>query len=579
MKKTWKVTAIALSAMMIASLTACGSGSQDAGNEPAAPVEETDTEKTDTAEAEAEETTESADETQSADDKVFTPYEETVVISTVKDLGQGALEFPEGDSLEDNVWTRYLKDTLNIELDWAWSTNSDQYPQKVNIAITSNDIPDVMRVSSSQLKMMYDNGQIMDITDVMKENLAPFTEEVLNSDGGLAMEAASFEDRLYAIPKIGSPLLTAKVLWVRTDWLDNLGLELPKTVEDMRSLAEAFTTQDPDGNGADDTYGLAVYKDLYGSGYADLTGFFNAYNAYPSIWIEKDGEVVWGGVQPEVKEALAALNEMYNAGLIDPEFGVKDPNKVNEDVSAGRFGMMFGDFWNMAWINDAKINDPTFEWVPVAIPALNSGTPAKAQLSASTTDFFVISAECEHPDAVIRMLNLQLEKNYGETAEPTVFNITPEGFGVYDYPSVTIEPPMKNFTAAQNVTAVINGEAGTDTLNDEELGYYEMACKSLDGDHTNNNWHQLKMFGPGGSLGVMYDEYWTPGNYVNDAYYAAPTEAMTEKLPTLKKQQLQDYTSIILEGNIDKFDEFVTNWNKLGGEEITQEVNDWYATR
>lgn len=77
----------------------------------------------------------------------------------------------------------------------------------------------------------------------------------------------------------------------------------------------------------------------------------------------------------------------------------------------------------------------------------------------------------------------------------------------------------------------------------------------------------------------MYDEYWTPGNVVNNAYYAAPTETMTEKLPTLEKQQLQDYTTIILEGNLDAFDEFVTNWNKLGGEEITQEINEWRASQ
>ena len=135
----------------------------------------------------------------------------------------------------------------------------------------------------------------------------------------------------------------------------------------------------------------------------------------------------------------------------------------------------------------------------------------------------------------------------------------------------------RNFTAAQKVTAVINGEADPDTLNDEERGYYEMACKSLDGDHKDNNWHQLKMYGPGGSLGVIYDNYWVSGNVVNDAYYAAPTEAMAEMLPTLKKQQLQDYTNIILEGDLDKFDSFVANWNQLGGEEITQEVNDWHA--
>ena len=56
--------------------------------------------------------------------------------------------------------------------------------------------------------------------------------------------------------------------------------------------------------------------------------------------------------------------------------------------------------------------------------------------------------------------------------------------------------------------------------------------------------------GLGGALGVIYDNYWVSGNVVNDAYYAAPTEAMAEMLPTLKKQQLQDYTNIILEGDL-----------------------------
>ena len=74
----------------------------------------------------------------------FGRYEEPVEVSSVKNLGAG-IEFPEGESLEDNVWTRYLEETLNIRINWEWSTNTEQYAQKVNIAITSDDIPDVMQ--------------------------------------------------------------------------------------------------------------------------------------------------------------------------------------------------------------------------------------------------------------------------------------------------------------------------------------------------------------------------------------------------------------------------------------------------
>ena len=504
----------------------------------------------------------------------FGKYETPVQITTVKNLGSGALDFPAGDSIENNVWTRYYEEVLGIKIKFLWTTNEQQYSQKVNIAITSNELPDIMAVSNTQLKMMYENGQLMDLTELLPKYAAPYTTEILNSDGGAGLKSATFDGKLYAIPQVSAGLMSAKVLWVRTDWLDKLGLKLPETLDDFMAVADAFTNQDPDGNGVKDTYGLAFHKDLFGVGYACLEGFFNAYGAYPNIWVEKDGGLAYGSVQPETKTALGALRDMYTRGLIDPEFGVKDSNKVNEDVSASRFGMMFGDFWNAAWINAVKVANPAFEWVPVAIPASN-GVSAKAQIPFGTSLYYAVSANCKNPEAVIKLLNLQLEKAYGATAEPTVFSITPDGYGPYAYTVISVEPPMKNFTAAQKVTAAI--ESGdTSALNDEEKNYFDMSMLSLNGDPSNNNWHQLKMFGPGGSLTVQ-KKYWDDGNIVRDAFYGASTQTMTEKLSTLQKQQLTDFTAIILGASLDDFDTFVTNWGKLGGTQMTEEVNAWFA--
>ncbi|GHU67969.1 hypothetical protein FACS1894184_08870 [Clostridia bacterium] len=504
----------------------------------------------------------------------FGKFDETVVVTAVKSLGAGTLDFPPGDSIDDNVWTRKYLDALNVQVKFLWTTNDQQYNQKVNIAITANDLPDVMSVNNTQLKMMHENEQLFDMTEVLPTYTAPFTWEVLNADGGAGLASATFDGKLYAVPAVGSGLGSAKVLWVRTDWLENLGLSIPTTVDEFMSVAEAFTFNDPDGNGENDTYGLAVYKDLFGTGYSCLEAFFNMHGAYPNIWVEKDGKLAFGSVQPEDKTALGALQDMYAKGLLDPEFGVKDANKVNEDVGAGRFGLMFGDFWNAAWINNVKVENPTMEWVPVAIPS-NNGVPAKAQIPFGTSTYYAISANAKNPDAIVKMLNLQLEKGYGETAESTVYNITPEGYGPYAYTVIAVEPAMKNFTAAEKVTwAVENSDPSK--LNDEELNYYEMSLLSLGGDHANNNWHQLKMFGPGGSLGVM-KKYWDEGNVVPNAFYGVSTQTMTEKLSTLDKQQLTDFTKIILGAPLDDFDTFVSNWNKLGGEQMTAEVNEWYA--
>jgi putative aldouronate transport system substrate-binding protein len=505
----------------------------------------------------------------------FGKYDPPVEVTAVKNLGAGNLLFPPGDSIDNNVWTRYYEEVLGIKLKYTWTTNEQQYAQKVNISITSNDIPDIMVVNNVQLKMMHENGQLMDMTTILPQYLAPFTREVIYQDNGDAIKSATFDGKLYAVPLTGFGLGSAMVLWVRTDWLTRLGLSIPKTPEELLAVADAFTNRDPDGNGRKDTFGLAIYKDLFEGGFACLEGFFNMYGAYPHIWVPVGNGLGFGSIQPAAKTALGALQDMYRRGLLDPEFGVKDAPKVAEDVMAGRFGLMFGQFWNAAWINSGKVANPAMEWVPVSIPFSPAG---KAQIPFGTTTYAVISAKSRNPEAAVKMLNLQLEKSYGATAESTRFNITPDGFGPYAYTPLAVEPGMKNFDAATAVTDAIN-RRDPSKLNEEQLNYYEMSLKSLAGDHDNNNWHQLKMFGPGGSLTVMRG-YWDSGKYQADQFFGVPTPTMTEKLSTLNKQVLTDYTGIILGAPLDAgWDNFVRNFGTLGGTQMTAEVNEWYRAR
>jgi putative aldouronate transport system substrate-binding protein len=505
----------------------------------------------------------------------FGKYDPPIEITAVKDLGASNLLFPPGDSIDNNVWTRYYEEVLGIKLKYIWTTNEQQYSQKINISITSNDIPDIMVVKNVQLKMMYENGQLMDMTDILPQYLAPFTREVVYQDNGDAVKSATFDGKLYAIPLTSFGLSSAMVLWVRTDWLDKLGLPIPKTPEEFLTIADAFVNRDPDGNGKKDTYGLAIYKDLFEGGFACLEGFFNMYGAYPHIWVPSGNRLEYGSVLPAAKTALGVLQDMYHRGLIDPEFGVKDAPKVAEDVMMGKFGLMFGQFWNAAWINSAKVANPAIEWVPVSIPFSVDGN---AQIPFGTTKYAAVSAKSRYPEAAVKMLNLQLEKIYGATAESTLFNITPDGFSPYAYTPLAIEPGMKNFEAAAAVTDAIN-RGDPSKLNDEQLNYYEMSLKSLAGDHDNNNWHQLKMFGPNGSLTVMRS-YWDNGKIQADQFFGAPTPIMAEKLSTLKKQVLTDYTDIILGTPLDVgWDNFVRNWGVLGGTQMTAEVNEWHRTQ
>ena len=97
------------------------------------------------------------------------------------------------------------------------------------------------------------------------------------------------KEALYALPNMNATVYNLSLLWIRQDWLDNLGLARPETMEDVINIARAFTKDDPDQNGADDTYGLAFSQTLF-DGTTSLVGLFNGYGAYPDHWIKLDDD-------------------------------------------------------------------------------------------------------------------------------------------------------------------------------------------------------------------------------------------------------------------------------------------------
>lgn len=106
---------------------------------------------------------------------------------------------------------------------------------------------------------------------------------------------------------------------------------------------------------------------MLGGGFGGLRGFFNAYGAYPGIWVKKDGQLAYGAIQPECKTALAVLHDMYEKGYIDTEFGVKDSTKAGEAAAAGKYGFTFGQQWlSLTPFQSCKDNDPD---AVVRIPA------------------------------------------------------------------------------------------------------------------------------------------------------------------------------------------------------------------
>ncbi len=492
----------------------------------------------------------------------------------------------EGETLVDNQYTRNIRNNLNIIVDYSFKASPSNYNQKVSLAIASGDLPDAMVVGSVELKEMVEADQLADLTEVYNTYASPVIKGIVDSTGGEALDRVTFDGKILALPNVQLHADGIHLLWLRKDWLDKLQLEPPQTVEALEAVARAFVDQDPDGNGKQDTIGLAgpsatgrLYasflhstNNLYG-----FDGIFSAYNAYPGYWLDRNGQAEYGSVQPETKEALGKLREMYLSGLIDSEMGVLE--SPAESVAAGKTGMFFAPWWApYAPIDDAVRQDPEANWQAYALPLDKSGD-YRPHMSTATSQFVVVRKGYEYPEAAMLIINnLVLGESQG--------TFTTER-GPTEYPlRLTYAPTDETEYEVRALRQIL---AGTRTAKDFlDKPEYKMLQSDIRGirsvklephdqydighwapDNNRAMWVRAYSLMVGGSPLV--------DNEIKGVFSTIYTQTPLMESRWLKLQRLEDETflKIILGGApLEAFDQFVQEWKAQGGGEITREVNE-----
>jgi len=505
-------------------------------------------------------------------------YDPPVTVTTVKSIIDGVI-FINGDDIGNNTWTRFYQSKLGIKGQVLWAVPQAQFDQKLNLAIASNDLPDIIPANLAQFKQLVDSGVALDVTQIFKDNISPLAKQMFDLDKGVALSQASVGGKLYGIPQLTGNTDSPQMIWIRADWLKKLGLAPPKTMDDLTKIATAFKTKDPDGNGKADTFGVAFNKDLFGT-ISDIEGLLEGYHGYAgdNDWIKtSDGKIAYGAIQPEVKVGLAKLQQFYKAGLLDPEFIVKDASKVNESIVGGRVGIVFGQHYLPFWpLQDAKNADHNADWKPYPLVSAD-GKPAQPITGGSAVVIYVINKKAKNPEAAVKLLNayyskdLPLSPDFDDSFHKIDAIADRAQVPVFQYAFVQGWHPQQNLFIHQGVRDFFNGKQ-TDKSKmifwiKDNVGQDELALK---GDIS--KWGGLMWSGPDGAFSVV-DKYWSSGLVKVSAFIGASTETQVAKWSTLNKLKLETFTKIILGQPLSEFDKFVDNWKKLGGDQVTKEVN------
>lgn len=478
----------------------------------------------------------------------------------------------EGDNDSNNAWTRYINKKINAQNENIFEANTgEDYAQKVSMAIVSNEIPDIMAVSDYEtLKQLYENDLIADLTESYENCASDVIKDIYNSYDGRVLETATFDGKLMALPTTEISHGPG-ILWLRQDWMDKLGLEPPKTLEDIENILQQFKDKNP-GNNPEGTEGLVIAPEVVGKsgGGYQVNNIFGYFGAYPYQWIDDgNGKAIYGSIQPEMKEALTVLADWYKKGLIDKQMAVRTYDDRKAILTSGKSGAFFGNWWGGWEVSEATSLNPDAKWTPYVTPFDENGE-LKMFTGNPNSSYLVVRKGFEHPELLIKLANIQYDlSNYDENKEDLK--------ELNDYKKNNVDGSV----LATNIDyydglirlggrikeALDTGD--TSNLNRTDLVLFEGCKKYIDslegnGEVTPSDWanYMSLVEAPNAVAQANIKE-------INPVFFGN-TPSMTLKWPTLSKMEQEMYLKIITgEKPVDYFDEFVETWKKTGGDEIT----------
>ena len=503
-------------------------------------------------------------------------YPEQLTYTLGKLSGANNSNLPDGETYENNAYTRLLNERLNVQNQDVFEAMDEQYTDSVTMVIAQNDLPDVMIVEDlDELQYLVDNDMIADLTDSYNNCMSDTIKNIYGSYGRDILDVVTFGGKIMAIPETNisdGPNL----IWLRKDWMDALGLSAPRTLSDVEEIIRQFKEKDPGHNGAGNTVGLVCDTSLCGGcGYSSeytLDIIFAAYGAFPKQWIyDEDGNVVYGSVQPEAKEALAHIHELYKEGILDQDFLMRTSSNLIELIVDGQCGSFFGPWWapNNPLMQAVEQNKDA-EWQPYLIATEKSGLTSYHTQNPSGK-YIVVRKGYEYPEIACKIVSVlfdYLRYNDRDNQE------------IVDYYKENVDPTARPFAinvdynnALQicygELNHVFAGDKSADDLNVLEYSYYE-ACESYLKDAENASAEDW----------AAYTSRITACKILNDgrtnkveSLYFGETETMVTDWWSLENLESDTYLKIVTgESALDEFDRFVENWYQNGGETITKEV-------
>lgn len=513
-----------------------------------------------------------SEEWEKASQSPYAKYPELVTYTLGQTSGDNNANLPEGATYEDNAYTNYLREMLNVQNDSIILESEERYNDFIDILVKDENLPDVLVLTDrDMLTELVENDMVEDLTEVYENCTTDRIREMFESYGSGLLDSVKFNGRMMAIPETVTdhgPCL----LWLRKDWMDQLGLSEPKTLEEAFDIIEAFQNNHMGAGPSEEAIGLLCDSGLVGTTSSNYSAdpIFDSFGANPQCWQENErGEIVYGSLTEETKQAITCLRDLYARGILDSNFALREQNNLRDLVVSGRCGAFFGLWWTPNNpLMEQHEKDSSSDWVPYYLTA-KSGHGENAYTNFRDNKYVVVRKGYEHPEIVMKIISVLFDYTRYEAKDAEEIN---------DYFAMNVDPKARplvinvdyneaTYKITENLRRALAGEISVSDLSAIEASYYK-ACNHYiaDGSRAGEDWAAYKS--RISAVGLLVDAKYQP---VTRKYLPDGEGQIPQTLQNLEKDTF--IQMIMGKRSMDTFDDFVEEWYAQGGAELTQRLN------
>lgn len=308
----------------------------------------------------------------------------------------------------------------NIHIEWE-EVPEEGWTEKVKLTLAAgSNLPDVFYGATIDGATIFKYGQqgiIPPINDLL-EQYAPNATKYMNERPEIRKMMTMTDGNIYSIPSIDESLSTRcqEMMIVNQTWLDRVGLEQPKTVDEFYNMLKTFKEKDGNGNGVigdEICMSLRQYTTPnnvdHQRGLINFFGFFGVVDDNSHVMI-KDNKVIFVPTTDEYREAVTFFNKLYNEGLFDQEtFTQNDSQLWSKTRSPEGVGMTAAFSW--LELNDGNVEQNNYQ---LMAPLEGQVVATNVVVAGCSVNRFTITKDCQYPEAAIRWIDTFLDN--GERA-------------------------------------------------------------------------------------------------------------------------------------------------------------------